>query len=408
MALFAIAWRNLWRHRRRSLITAVGMGIGVAISMAMIALMDGMNAQLFRVLVGQNMGHVQLHAADYPARKQLHDTVGDLDAILGRIEAAGPEALSARLYSFGLAASAEKSAGARLAGVDPAREDELSRLSSRVIDGAYLPAEAGAGALVGAGLAETLEIGVGDELIMIVQAADGSMGSALYEVMGLVKTGNAAMDRAGVYVHLAEAQSLMALEEQAHEIVMSVADEEAIPALAERVSADFGEGYLVRTWYEADPQTAQLMQLSESSGYIMLVIVFGVAGLGVLNTMLMAVFERTRELGLLRSLGLTPGQIRRLVMLEAALLGALSVACGLVLGGLMDLYLVKVGLDFSTADGKGMDYQGVTLPPYIKGEVSVEGVVVTAAFVLVVCVLASLWPAIRAARLRPVDAMRQV
>jgi len=409
MALFSIAWRNLWRHRRRSLITSIGMGIGVAISMAMIALMDGMNAQLFDVLVGQTLGHVQMHDPDYPARKQIYDTIGDIDVVMARIdENAAPAAASPRVFSFGLAASAETSTGARMAGIYPDREDSLSKLASRVVEGEYLPQEVGTSALIGAGLAETLEVGVGDELIVIVQAADGSMGNALYEIVGLVKTGSALMDRSGVYVHIEEAQSLLALEEQAHEIVMSVEDPDEIDVLAAAVKADYGEGYLVRTWYEADPQTAQLIQMSSSSGYIMLVIVFSVAGLGVLNTMLMAVLERTRELGLLRSLGLTPGQIRRLVMMEAALLGGLSVACGLVLGGLMDFYLVTVGINFSTGNGQGMEYQGVTLPPYIKGEVTVEGIVITASFVLFVCVAAAVWPAFRASRLRPVDAMRQV
>jgi putative ABC transport system permease protein len=414
MALFSIAWRNLWRHRRRSLITAAGMGIGVAVCMAMIALMDGMNAQMFDVLVTQSLGHVQLHNPEYPARKQLYDTIGDIDVILERIEASDtPAAVSARVFSFGLAASAETSTGARLEGIDPDREEAVSRLAQRVTEGRYLPEEPGDEVLMGAGLADTLKVGVGDELVMIVQAADGSMGNALYTIVGLVKTGNAMMDRSGVYAHISEVQSLLALEEQAHEIVMLAEDEDEIPALAERVRADFGGdapggGYLVRTWSEADPQSAQLIQVSEVSVYFMLVVVFGVAGLGVLNTMLMAVLERTRELGLLRSLGLTPRQIRRLVLLEAALLAALSSAVGLVLGGLLDAWLVAVGMDFSVNEGQGIDYQGVTLPPYIKGEVHPEGIVVTVIFVIAVSIIAAIWPAWRASRLNPVDAMRQV
>lgn len=408
MALLKLAWRNIWRHRRRSLITAVGMGIGVALSMAMIALVDGMNAQIFRVLVGQTMGHIQVHAEDYPARRQIYDTLSDIGGLMARIDGAlRPAAASDRLLAYGLAAGEGTSAGARVVGIEPAREDGLSALASHVIEGSYLeggPDEA----LIGYGLARTLKLGVGDELVLIVQAADGSMGSALYRVRGLVRTGGAEVDRAGVYIELAAAQELLALEDQAHEIVLSVDEPGQIPAAAEALRGLLGGGYLVQAWYEADPRTAQLLQASKYSGYIMLIVVFGVAGLGVLNTMLMAVFERTRELGLLRSLGLSPGQIRRLVLLEAALLGLLSVGCGLALGGLLDLYLVRVGMDLSTASGEGVDYQGVTLPPYIKGEVSPEGVLITAGFVLAVCVLAALWPAIRASRLRPVDAMREV
>jgi ABC-type antimicrobial peptide transport system permease subunit len=148
--------------------------------------------------------------------------------------------------------------------------------------------------------------------------------------------------------------------------------------------------------------------MQDASKFIMMGVVFSVAGLGVLNTMLMAVFERTRELGVLRALGLTPGQLLRLVLIESVLLTAVAGMFGLLLGGVLDYWVITEGLDFSTGDGKGLVYQGITLDPRIKGQFNLDGVVLTVAVMFSISVLAAVWPAVRAARLRPVDAMRHV
>ena len=148
--------------------------------------------------------------------------------------------------------------------------------------------------------------------------------------------------------------------------------------------------------------------MQDASKFIMMGVVFSVAGLGVLNTMLMAVFERTRELGVMRALGLTPGQLLRLVLIESVLLTAVAGLFGLALGGVLDYWVITEGLDFSAGDGKGLVYQGITLDPRIKGEFNLDGVLLTIAVMFSISVLSAVWPAVRAARLRPVDAMRHV
>ena len=421
-----VGWRSLLRQRRRTLITASAMAVGVAMVMGMIAYVDGMFALMFDKMVGQSMGHVQVHHPDYPDTHELYDTVHGAGALLATLGATpGVKGAAPRLFAHGLIGGSSDATGARLQGIDPADERLVTGFGARVAEGVALggppPADGSIPVVIGAGLQKSIKVAVGDSLVLITQAADGSLANELLTVVGVVKTGSAAMDRAGAWVPLADLQRVLALEDQVHEVLIVGDDSDQALALAETIAAGAGgvrpalvadpaepdARPLIRTWFEADPVTAKMMDSQTIPKVIMLAVVFSVAALGVLNTMLMSVFERTRELGLLKALGLKPRQIVALILTEAALLGALSSALGLGLGLLFDWYLVRVGVPMANSDGEGFVYMGITFDPVIYGVVHPEGIAMSVGAVLVVCVLAAIWPAVRAARLRPVDAMRQ-
>lgn len=431
---FKVGWRSLLRQRRRTLITASAMAIGVAMVMGMLAYVDGMFALIFDKMVGQSMGHVQVHHPAYPDKHELYDTVDGATALLATIDATpGVKGAAPRLFAYGLVGGAVDSTGARLQGIDPADELAVTGFGARVADGVALggppPDDGSIPVVIGAGLGKAIKVGVGDSLVLITQAADGALANELLTVVGIVKTGSTAMDRAGAWVPLADLQRVLALEDRVHEVLILGDDSEMALALADAVAAAAGgsrpapagaaaaapaegsdapaAGPLVRTWFEADPVTAKMMESQTVPKVIMLAVVFSVAALGVLNTMLMSVFERTRELGLLKALGLKPRQIVALILTEAALLGGLSSALGLALGLLLDWVLVVHGIPMAGSNGEGFVYMGITFDPVIYGKVLPGGIVMSVAAVLIVCVLAAIWPAIRAARLRPVDAMRQ-
>ncbi|MCB9743865.1 MAG: ABC transporter permease [Alphaproteobacteria bacterium] len=408
--MLTVAWRNLFRQTRRSLITASAMAFGMAVCMGMIALTDGMYAQFYEVLVERRLGHVQVHHPDYPFKRQLHDTIRGGDDMMAALQD-DPlvKGLSGRLFGQALVGGDERSTGAQLLGVRPELERSVTRLAEQVEQGRFLSEQAAGEAVVGEGLAETLHLGVGDELVVITQAADGSMGNALMTISGVFRSGSQTLDRSGVYVHLDDLRGLLALEGQLHEIIVTTYDVDDAEALRADVEAARSEPeLLVRTWDEADPSAAQMMKSQTASTAIMLGAIFGVAAIGVLNTMLMAVLERTRELGVLRALGLSPGRLMSLVILESMMLGAVACVAGGVLGGLFDAYLVVYGVDWSVGDGEGLSQMGVTLDPIVKAVVEPGSVVATIASLFAVCVLASVWPAVRAARLSPVEAMREV
>jgi len=406
--LFAVAWRNLWRHRRRSLITAVAMGVAVALCMATIAIDDGAFEAMFDVMVEQGLGHAQVHHPDYPTGRVLYDTLPDATRLLGALDGQpGTVAASGRLNGFALVGGARESAGAMLVGVDPPRERRVSILPDRLVAGTWLPDEPARAILLGKGLAEEIEVGVGDEVVAVTQAADGTLGNELYRVVGIYRSGNTAMDRAGAYLHLADLQALLVLPDQVHQITLLTDDAEHVGSYVAGVrSAVATDTVEVQAWWEASPYIATLLDMRNTYTFIILGVIFVVAAFGVFNTMLMSVFERTRELGVLKALGLRPRSLVGLVVIESAFLATLACAAGLVLGALLDWYLVVYGLDFSGAGEEGITFSGMAFDPVFKGLVRLDGILVTLAAVFAVSILASLWPAFRAARLLPVEAIR--
>ncbi|MCK6506233.1 ABC transporter permease [Myxococcota bacterium] len=418
-----MAWRNLWRHSRRTLITAAAMAVSVAFVMGMLAYVDGMYRKMSEVMIDQATGHVQVAHPDYATRRTLYDTVPDAATRVAALEALPDlRASTARLYGFALLGGAEETAGAQLVGVLPDREQALVPMAERIVQGRWLEGDAARQIVLGAGLAETLRVAVGDQVVAVTQASDGSLGNELYEVVGVVTSGSVTLDRTGAWLSLPDLQALLVLPDQVHELIVLTDSRESrlgdalVRDAVERVRAAVAPTtagapeapeLLIRPWWEVSPTTASMMTMSDSTAWLMLAIVYSVAGLGVLNTMLMSVFERTRELGVMKALGTRPAVVIRLVLWESALLGGLAALGGLVLGGALDWYLVRYGLDLTVGDGERLSSAGVLFDPIIYGVVRVDRIVITVASVLVVAVLAALWPAVRAARLRPIDAMRQ-
>jgi len=414
--LLRIAWRNIWRQKRRTLITVVAMGAGVGFSMAMIAFMDGFYVQGFDLMVSQTLGHGQIHNPDYPTQRTVFDTIDDGEALVEQLEQV-PEvtAVSGRVFGYALVGTddrpgrPQKSAGAQLLGVDPTREAPLTGIADKVLAGRYLADEPAQEAVLGAGLAESLNADIGDELVAVTQAADGSMGNEIYTIVGIFQTGSVMQDRSGVFLHVRDLQELLVLEGQLHEVALMAAEMQAIPGMIAATRAAVGrDDLLIRSWEEINPLMVQLLSLQDVANAVLLMMVFSVAALGILNTMLMSVFERTKELGVIRALGLKPTQMVSLVLLETCALVLVSGVLGAALGLGLDAYLCTHGLDFGmfmSADSYSMG--GARFPTLLVGHFRWTPVLQTLVGLALISLFAAIWPAIRAARLRPVEAMRQ-
>ncbi len=406
--LMRLAWRNIWRQKRRTLITTVAMAAGLAFCLAMVCLVDGTYVQMFDDVVTQTVGHAQVHHPDYPKKRAVWATIPQAEALLEELEAL-PEVhgATARVYGHALVGTEQQVVGAMLLGIDPAREATMTQLDRWVEQGRYLDPDARGELLLGYELAEKLRAAPGDELMAVTQAADGSTGNELYTVVGVVNTGDTMKDRSGAWMLTQDLQELLVLPGQVHEISLLSAGRDAVPGMltAAAPSAE-SRGLLQRSWAELNPQMAQMLELADASMFIMLFIVFGVAALGILNTMLMSVFERTKELGVIKALGLRPLQLVHLVFWESAWLAGVAVLIGLPLGLAMDAWLVGYGLDLSSSMD-GMSMMGARWDPVMYGVFRMEPILVAVIGLFVVSLLASVWPAFRAARLKPVEAMRQ-
>lgn len=405
--LITMAWRNLARHRRRTLITATAMAAAMGLCMSMLAFQEGTFSKLFEVMVEQQLGHAQLNHPEWPGKRILHDTLTGTGALLERLDAVeGLASAAPRLEGYALLGSDDRSAGALLIGLSPDRERRFSPRADRVERGQHLSQARTGGIVLGVGLAKELQVDVGSSVVAMTQSADGSLGNAIYEVLGVVRTGNAAVDRGGAMLHLADLQDLLVLPDQVHAIRLLSTDPEAIDVLVARVRTAVAQVATVSPWWELSPAAAQMMGMQDFAATLVLTIVFGAAGFGVLNTMMMSVFERTRELGLLKALGFRPARLVALILLESVLLAAIATALGLVFGGALDFWLVTVGIDLSGSLKDGVSFSGVVLDPVIKGVVDPWRVAQIVGALCTICVLASLWPALRASRLQPVAALR--
>jgi len=425
--ILAMAWRNLWRHWRRSLLTALAMALGMALCTAILTLYAGMFGMFRDVLIDRQIGHVQVQHPGYVARRGMYDTVPDAADLMEQLDAL-PESQGAvaRMYGQSLLGTEQRTSAVRLVGVQPEREARVTQLPEIVSDrlqgvesGRFLADAPAHEIVLGHRLAEDLEVGLGDEVVAVTQDALGGIGNDLYTVVGIARSGDTTMDRSGAWLHVGDLQALLYLSDQVHEIRVNGSSDDAevvtaLQAAVQDVTADVQvqldqepSALATRPWWEVNPAAAELFDMQGVAQYVVLIIIFSLAALGVVNTMLMSVLERTRELGVMTALGLTPLGIVSLVLTEAVLLGVLGVGLGLVLGAAADAWIIFVGVDMGTGSNEGFAVMGATLDPVIHGRFTLGSLLQPTLGALFFSLLAALWPSIRAARMKPVDAMRQ-
>ena len=412
-----VAWRNLWRNRGRTLITASGLAFGYLSAVLMVGLTDGMSAELIengtRLLVGQ----VQVHAHDYLPERNMHRTVGgyegtDLGAFLSRIEShADVVAAAPRLYGGGLVSSGERTQAALLLGVDPDRESRVSVLLSR-LEAGRLPRPGAREVLLGAELARQLELSPGDEVVVVAPAADGSMGNDLYTLVGLFRTGTPALDANYGVLALGDLQLLMAMDPgRVHEVALTVSRPWDTPAIASALDTHLASGpdeggprVAVKAWTELRPELAEAIGLMDSLNFIIVLIIFGMAVFGVANTMLIGTFERRKEFAVVRALGSANTGVSRTVVYEGVILGAVSLVAGALLTWPLLVWFHNAPPDLSAFIG-GFSWSGSQWRPILRVEYSVDAPVISALALFFTAIVAAVYPAWRATRVPPADAL---
>ncbi len=402
MRLLVMAWRNLWRYRRRTLVTVAAMTLALLTMVLYTSLVEGYLRDLERNIVDIELGDVQVFAREYRDNPSIYNRIDNPEQLLVRLREGGFRA-SARLVGGGLAAAGESSAGALLKGVDVEQDARVSQISEHVERGSWLdPADPG-GVVVGNRLARTLGVEPGDELVMLSQAADGSIANDLYTVRGVLRSISDEADRAGVFLTDRAFRSFFVLPDGAHQIIVRrPADRELAVAVAEvrGIAAEFD----VQSWRDLVPILASLLDSTRIVIQIVFLIVYVVVAILIINAMLMAVFERIRELGLLKALGVGPGRILALIFIEGGLQTGIAIALALTLSVPGLRYLTEQGLDLSRLGG--ISFAGMAIDPVWRGVVTpmtVVGPVLTLVLIVSVSVL---YPALKAARISPVDAMR--
>ena len=403
-----IAGRNILRNPRRTAITAGGTAFGIVAFVFLFGFFDGFGEDLTENSTRYVTGHVQLERAGFRLDYAPELAFEGAETLLRQLRAAPQvEAAAPRVQVQALASSAAKSEGILLVGIVPEAEREVTFIHRTIVEGLPLGAGADRDILIGRKLAERLGVRLGEKVIVMAQAADGELGTGAYRVSGIFATESATFDGAMAFVTLRAAQSLLVLGTRVSTINLRLRDRGALadtlPELQRRIA---DTGLSLAPWQALLPQIDEMVRLVRVFSNIMLAIAFIVIAMAIMNTVFMAVAERTREFGVMMALGTPPAAIQRMVVYETLALMLLASFIGYGLGFMLVTYFGRQGIDLS---GFFRGYSaipgltGVIHPQLLAGRLAVPGLVLFTTSVLV-----SLYPASRAARLDPVRAIRHV
>lgn len=400
-----IAWRNVWRNPRRTAIVATAVAVGIGGAVLTMAINYGMVVQMIETAIATDLGHVQIQAPAYVDDPGIEHRLRD-GAQAARQALAARSDVSAwapRLRGQALVFSPRASSGVALIGIDPERESGVTLVAGSITAGSYL-GKPGRGVLIGEALARRLHADVGDKLVISVQDVQGDLTGEAFRVRGLFRTPSRDFDAGHAFLRLDEAQALFGVGGDVSEVVVLADHRRHVAALRDGLARTLGDAASVRSWDQSQPLLRYMVDLFDQVGWIVYAAVFVAMAFGIANVMLMAVHERIREIGILTAVGMHPDRLVALICIESLLLTALGLGVGLVLA-LGSVASLADGIDFSRwAEGLEAYGIGTRIVPTLR----IDDLTVPMLAATVTALVASLWPALRAARLRPAEAVRHV
>ena len=405
MKTWRMANRNIFRNRRRSLVTTAAMTFALAIMVIYSGLIDGFTRDMERNATMLEMGHVQIHARGYRESPSIYKRIEAPEKLVGELKARGFRA-SYRLFANALAAKDKSSAGVQLRGVDPRLEAESLRLPKHMLAGKWLHGSDPQGVVLGRWLSRTLSAKIGDEIVIVSQASDGSMANDLYKVRGILKNVGESIDRAGFFMTAEAFRELMVVPKGAHQVVVTCPENTDIEKVAAEI-ASMADGNEVHAWWRINPALAEMISLTDAFLLPMIVLVYLAIAIVILNAMLMAVFERIKEYGVMKALGVTPGRVFALVSAETVIMTTIAALIGVGIGLPLAFLLEEHGLDVGYFSDN-ITMTGVAMETVWRADVSAKTVLMPLLTLYVLSLIASVYPALKAARLNPVDAMRHL
>jgi len=400
-----LAWRNLWRNHRRTLIMLLAIATGVWAMVFMSAMNRGMIDQVVRNGLQTLPGEVQVHAPAYRRDPSVVNSMAPPSGVLlDALEQPPVVAWAARVRVPAVVASERGSRGVTLLGVDPSQERALGSLPGEIVEGRFLEDGRDRGLVLGASLARRLETGLGKRVVIMSQDRDNQVADRGARVVGIYRARLEGNEDRFVYSGIAGIQELLGIGDQVSEVAVTAGDYRHVDRWYPRVAAAAGQGREVLPWTELDTFLDAMLSLQDGFALIFMVVVFLALSFGLVNTLVMAVFERVREIGLMQALGMRPGLILGQVLLESLYLLGLGLALG-NLAAVLTIRPLESGIDISAvAQGMEMMGMGTTLYPVL----SPVDMAMSTGVVVVLGLLASLAPAWRASRLDPVAALNTV
>lgn len=402
--LFKLAWRNMWRNKRRTMITLASVFFAVLLATTMRSLQRGVTVKMIENVVSFYTGYVQIHKSGYWDEPNLDNTFEQTQAIT-KVANDDPRiaTVTPRLESFALASSGDVSEGCMIMGIDPENEHALTGLKTKLALGEYLkPGDSGA--MITSGLAEKLHLTLGDTLILIGQGYQGISAAGKFAITGIVGFGNPDLNQRLVYLTIESARTLYGAENRLTAFALSLNKPSTAPVVAKTLSGALDQNYEVMDWMEMMPEMAQLLEVDKAKGRMMMGILYMIIGFGMFGTVLMMTAERRHEFGVLMAIGMKKWIMAAMVVTESVLISMAGVLAGFVASIPIVVYFhfnpFRMGGKAAEAYAQfGLD---PVMPMSIEPQIFYSQVLTVLAFAIIV----ALYPAWSIIRTNPVEAMK--
>ena len=400
----SVSWKNIWRNKLRSLVILVAMTLGLTAGVFYIAFYYGMAEQRIDTAIKTESSHIQLHQPGYIENNEIGNYIADADAMVSELKGLDHvQAVTQRMIVHSMVSSSETGAGAKITGINPENEKQVTNLYSKVIDGAYFEGVNRNPIVIGQKLAEKLKVKVRSKVVITVQELGGTLTGGSFRVAGIYKTSNSMYDESTVFVRTKDLASLLKMDENsAHEVAVLLDDSEVLEASSKQITSLFPDKD-VKTWMELMPEVAIVKTTMNMTMYITIIIILLAMGFSIVNTMLMSVLERVKELGMLMAIGMNRLKIFTMIVLETIYLSLVGGLLGLVLGVALSKYFGRVGIDL-TIWAKGLEAFGYDT--IIYPIIHTEYVVITTLLIIATGIISALYPAYKALKLNPSEALR--
>lgn len=410
MKLNLLARRNLWRQKRRTLITAFSIAFGVLLAVTFTGMGDHYYTRMVDAGANMGMGHISVTAPDYNRSPSLKKRLSNTPA-LRELVLSHPQVNDAtiRINGHAMFASASKSVGGMFIAIDPRQENSTNNLFIRsLVKGQIFPGPDSKGIVVGAKLARKLNLRIGKKVVYTTTDANGEIVSAIERVTGIFKTGVGEVDGAMVLLPIRRVQKVLDYsDDQATLIAVNIKDQRRVTETKNFFStiSDFSEAEIM-TWQQSQPDLAGMIAIDKSTNYISQILIGLLVAAGILNTMLMSVLERKHEFGVMMAVGMSPKALFILVMVESFWLAVLGLIIGIIISAPWYYYMSTTGIDFSAVIGDDMDFGGVLIDPVMKIRLFKESIYAILFGLFFLALTSGAYPAWRAGRALPVDSLK--
>lgn len=398
-----LAWRNLWRNKRRTLITVASIFFGVLLSAYMTSMQEGSYSKMVEIVVKFYSGYMQVHHEDYWENKSINNSFDYDQVLIDRLKS-NPEVdfVIPRLEAFGLASAGELTRGAAVFGIVPEVETQLTGIAEKIVSGKYLQTDDD-GVVIGDGLAKFLNLKLNDTLVVLTQGYHGVSSAGKFPVHGIIKHVSPELNKSIIYMELKTCQSFLGAENKLTSLVVNVADNDAMKRTLMNLKKEIKPPYSIMSWEEMQPEVVQQIESDRAGGVIMKAILYIVIAFGIFGTIMMMIAERRREFGVMISIGMQKKKLAVILFIETLFIGLLGIFSGMAVSLPLLFIQAKNPIPLTGETAKLMEDFG--FEPYMFFSTAPEVFWQQAISVFVLTLLIGIYPVVASLKLKAIKAL---